>query len=43
LDKETEELVKRVKKELQALRARVDKLENLAVRKAYEEMESALD
>jgi hypothetical protein len=43
MDKETEELVRKVKKELQALRAKVDKLENYAALKAYEELTSTLD
>jgi hypothetical protein len=43
LDRETEQLVKKVKKELRALRARVDELESYAASKAYEELTSALD
>jgi ferritin len=43
MDKETEELVKKVKKELRALRAKVDELENHAALMAYEEMTSTLD
>jgi len=43
MDRETEELVKKVKKELRALRAKVDELENCAALMAYEELTSALD
>jgi len=43
MDKETEELVRKVKKELRTLRAKVDELENYAAQKAYEEMTSTLD
>jgi hypothetical protein len=43
MDKETEQLVKKVKKELRALRAKVDELENYAALTAYEELTSTLD
>lgn len=43
MDKETEELVKRVKKELRVLRAKVDKLQNYTALMAYEELTSTLD
>lgn len=43
MEKDTEELVKKVKKELRALRAKVDELENYAILKAYEELTSTLD
>lgn len=43
LDKETEQMVKKVRKELQALKAKVDQLENRALLMAYEELSSTLD
>lgn len=43
MDKETERLVKKVKRELRALRAKVDELESHAALAAFEEMMSALD
>lgn len=43
MDKETEQLVKKVKKELRALRVQVDQLENYAALKAYKELKSAFD
>ena len=43
MDRETEELVKKVKKELRALRTKVDELENHAALMAYEELTSTLD
>jgi len=43
MDKETEQLVKKVKEELRMLRAKVAKLENQAALKAYEELKSTMD
>jgi hypothetical protein len=43
MDRETERLVKRVKRELRALKAQVENSENHAAMTAYEEMTSALD
>ncbi len=43
MDRETERLVKKVKKELRSLKAQVAKSENHAAMTAYEEMTSALD
>ncbi len=43
MDRETERLVKRVKRELRALKAEVDKSESHAAATAYEKMTSALD
>lgn len=43
MDKETEQLVKKVKKELQMLRAKVAKSGNRAALKAYKELMSTMD
>lgn len=43
MDKETEQLVKKVKEELQMLRAKVAKSENHAALKACKELMSTLD
>jgi len=43
MDKETERLVREVKRELRALKAKVDESENHAALTAYEEMTSTLD
>lgn len=43
MDRETERLVKKVQRELRALKAQVDKAESHAAATAYEEMTSALD
>jgi hypothetical protein len=43
MDEETERLVKKVKRELKALRAKVDRLESQAALAAFEEMMSVLD
>ena len=43
MDKETERLVNEVKKELQALRARIDRNEDPKLLKTYQKMRSTLD
>jgi hypothetical protein len=43
MDKETERLVKKVKKELRALKTKVDQLESYAAVKAYEDLKSTFD
>jgi len=43
LDKETERLVNEVKKELRALRARIDQTEDQKLLKSYQKMRSTLD
>ncbi|HKZ93905.1 MAG TPA: hypothetical protein VJ249_04900 [Candidatus Bathyarchaeia archaeon] len=43
LDKETERLVNEVKKELQALRVRIDQREDPKLLKTYRKMQSTLD
>jgi hypothetical protein len=43
LDKETERLVNDVRKELKALRAKLEKVENHALMMAYEELSSTVD
>jgi len=43
MDKETERLVKIVKKELRALKAKVDESENRAALRAYKKLTSSLD
>ncbi len=43
LDKETERLVNEVKKELQALRARIDRQEDPKLLKTYRKMQATLD
>jgi len=43
MDKETELLVKKVKEELQMLRAKVVKSENHEALKAYEKLKSTMD
>jgi len=43
MNKETERLVNRVKRELRALKARVDESESRAALAAYEEVKSILD
>lgn len=43
MDKETERLVNDVRKELKALRAKLEKIENRTVLMAYEELSSTID
>jgi len=43
MDKETERLAKNVKRELRALKAKVDKMKNRTALTAYEKMKSTLN